>query len=333
MKEINDKSIDLDALFEGKSFDLLDSSTQAYVLKEFGSREEYESMSHSFKRIRTVITEEEEMEADAKVKADLMALFEKEDRKVVPLIPKQTGSGLGFLRSPYFQMAVAACLVIVALFFIPWGGSNQDSQLAMADHKEAKVSPEGNVVSPSEGIAADDSSIEPADKAKIDNTENRRSGAGEDVDELAEESPNTESVSKITLEESKPDANSVETPAVAGELEDERKEEIKSISKFEKESSTKNNGPERDLLKDKVTEKDKGNSEVLARATIDSKSKKKAIANSGESKNEDAVNATGGVNTATMPASVNANAPGKKPVNGISLGEKKDLMQFFNTAL
>lgn len=318
MKEINDKNIDLDALFEGKPYDLLDADTQAYVLVEFGSREEYETMSSSFKRIRSVITEEKEIVADAKVKKDLLALFnEDENRKVVPLIPGKTG-GLGFIRSPYFQMAVAASLVIVALFFIPWNGK-QDAQLALNEKglKEEAYTENKVAEEPTDKTTADASTSTTPEgyNRTTENAGANSQGPREDVapGELVEESIMDD---KISAGEQVPEADKN-----LSHLEDEkyRKEEGK-ISKAEKTVLMKPNN-NNVVVSDELSKRQKN--ELFATSKDSTKDKKKS------DDNEDA-STKGEINAGTIaPASVT----GKKPVNGISLGEKKDLMQFFNTAL
>ncbi|MFI5205237.1 MAG: hypothetical protein ACHQF2_12135 [Flavobacteriales bacterium] len=333
MKEINDKNINLDALFEGKPYDLLDAHTQAYVLKEFGSREEYEAMSSSFKRIRSVINEEEEITADAKVKNDLLALFEEEDRKVIPLVPKKTGNGFGLLRSPYFQMAVAASLVIVALFFVPWSG-NQDNQLALnnSSNKDVTLS-NNNDVSTVEESAMDSGT---RSNGELNNKSGISShGPGEDVietDDLADNEVEAKSdkisLSEESVKDSKPEQNVAMAPAEEEATEKLSKEEVKS-SKLEKTTNTLN----RDNVASKKGEDDRKQSETVSRyKDEDEKGKKKSASKENENR-EDAKNANSvDMNSGTVsPSSVIVSD--KKAINGISLDEKKDLMQFFNTAL
>lgn len=338
MKDMND-AIDYNAIFDGKPFIELDAPTREYVLQEYGSEAEYESQRMSFQRIRSAMDEDADIEVDGSVKEELMKLFEEEDDKGMAYIPPK---GTPLWRSPYMQLAIAASLVLIALFFVPWG-SKQDQDLAMNKTEPAKPSADhlavgGEEEEKSEVLAKDvatattgankEDLAEKDDEFKILNSEPVLAEDEQDLDQSrdkAEELAKTESMS----------GNGMRNEQEPGEYiqDDKNLVPAKPNATVNANSNTTTDNSTV-LLLDVMAEKSvkqKGKDRTLAakKSTVTREANKRDVDTRDEERTQTLAGAT-----AQRKDDVKAELKKEQTSGGsISLNDKKELSEFFFTAL
>lgn len=338
---------DMEQLLHEKGFDELTEAEKAFVLKHIQDAEEYESMRAMLMNIRESLAVEEDFMPDAGLKSSLMAQFEKQNGKVVYLnqsngffFPK----GRPFYKSPAFQLAVAASIVIAFFMYVPFNNTQAPSQLAHTTEtdKTGDLKPD----------AAQDNGLGTA----AENTELSR---GLHKDKVVVDGK--EMTGEVTKEEAPAELMQNDVPVLADEstvmppvvvTKKAEKDAFESVNNAVGEvfgntrerQDTKYRNEKAENLDDQIsfnsnTESDTKDANVFSRQQLEEKANKQEYKNLKTETGSAVKDTKSKEKLAAVEMEDGRNISGKKTDlpeksdKGISLDEKPELMQFFYTSL